>query len=408
MGKGAFWVVLLVSIALVPPISIFFFTGASFNGCAPDVGAQSVAHAATKERDEDAAADDETETPDKPTPKSVEGLTENQTHNAQKIVNVGLGHKFPEKGMQVAVATAMQESALGDAPGIDKPNGDGDAGIFQQRTLPGWYGSVEEVNDPAHGTRIFLLGVTVEKTVPGGAGPKGYHIPGLKNIDGWEDMGVSEAAQAVQRSAYPGAYERHAAKAKRIVDALMDSAVPEKGDGDDYEGPGATSECESDSEDPGGGGSNDGDYDDRDGKTKPGPWGGYDNGKMPKSKLDELSWAKGEYLRPDAAKDFEKLNKAFKKKFGSDIQVTDSYRDYAEQVRLKNIKGKWAATPGTSNHGWAMAVDLGSGINNFGTEQHEWMKRNASEYGWKHPDWAEPSGSLPEPWHWEYWGYPKK
>ena len=23
---------------------------------------------------------------------------------------------------------------------------------------------------------------------------------------------------------------------------------------------------------------------------------------------------------------------------------------------------------------------------------------------WFHPDWAEPSGSLPEPWHWEYAG----
>lgn len=408
MGKAAFWIVLLVCLGLVPPISIFFLTGASFNGCAPDIGAQNVAHAATKVSAEDdtESADDATTSPAKPTPKTVEGLTEKQTHNAQKLVNVGLGHKFPEKGMQVAVATAMQESNLGIAPGIDKPNGDGDAGIFQQRTLPGWYGSVEQVNDPANSTRIFLLGVTVEKTVPGGAGPKGYHIPGLKNIDGWEDMGVSEAAQAVQRSAYPGAYERHAAKAKRIVDALMDSAVPEKGDGDDYEGPGASSECESDSEDPGG--SNDGNYDDRDGKTKPGPWGGYDNGKIPKSKLNEISWAKGELLRSDAAEDFEKLNKAFKKKFGYNIGVTDSYRDYAEQVETKKNKGNLAATPGTSNHGWAMALDLGTGINNFGTKEHEWMKKNATEYGWKHPDWAEPSGSLPEPWHWEYWGYPKK
>ena len=92
------------------------------------------------------------------------------------------------------MATAMQESNLGIAPGIDKPNGDGDAGIFQQRTLPGRYGSVEQVNDPANSTRIFLLGADVEKTVPGGAGPKGYHIPGLKNIDGWEDMGVSEGS----------------------------------------------------------------------------------------------------------------------------------------------------------------------------------------------------------------------
>ena len=50
------------------------------------------------------------------------------------------------------------------------------------------------------------------------------------------------------------------------------------------------------------------------------------------------------------------------------------------------------------------AVDLCGGINNFGTPAHLWMKQNAPLYGWFHPDWAEPNGSLPEPWHWEYAG----
>jgi hypothetical protein len=30
------------------------------------------------------------------------------------------------------------------------------------------------------------------------------------------------------------------------------------------------------------------------------------------------------------------------------------------------------------------------------------MKRNSALYGWFHPGWAEPSGVLPEPWHWEF------
>jgi hypothetical protein len=30
------------------------------------------------------------------------------------------------------------------------------------------------------------------------------------------------------------------------------------------------------------------------------------------------------------------------------------------------------------------------------------MKANAGTFGWVHPDWAEPSGSKPEPWHWEF------
>src|SRR5699024_5407388 len=95
----------------------------------------------------------------------------------------------------------------------------------------------------------------------------------------------------------------------------------------------------------------------------------------------------------------------FKARFGSPISVTDAYRDYATQVILKRRKGRMAATPGTSNHGWALAVDLGSGINSFGSAQHRWMRANAPKFGWIHPGWARQSGSLPEPWHWEFYGH---
>lgn len=140
------------------------------------------------------------------------------------------------------------------------------------------------------------------------------------------------------------------------------------------------------------------------GKHKPGSWGGYQNGKIDESKLKEIPWAKGQRLRTDATDQLIKLNTEYKKRFGNDIPITDSYRDYPSQVRTKREKGKMAATPGKSNHGWALALDLGGGIQDFGTAEHKWMKENAPKYGWLHPDWAEPSGSLPEPWHWEYWG----
>ena len=45
---------------------------------------------------------------------------------------------------------------------------------------------------------------------------------------------------------------------------------------------------------------------------------------------------------------------------------------------------KLAAAPGTSNHGWALAVDLCGGINRFGTAQTAWMQVNAVHYGWVH------------------------
>src|SRR5690606_20959897 len=53
-----------------------------------------------------------------------------------------------------------------------------------------------------------------------GAGPKGYHIPGLLNIDGWESLAPTRAAQAVQRSGHPDAYAEHEGTAREIMSAL--------------------------------------------------------------------------------------------------------------------------------------------------------------------------------------------
>jgi LAS superfamily LD-carboxypeptidase LdcB len=63
-----------------------------------------------------------------------------------------------------------------------------------------------------------------------------------------------------------------------------------------------------------------------------------------------------------------------------------------------------AAVPGTSNHGWALAVDLCGGIHIAGTPQWTWMTANAGRFGFVQPDWARPGAEKPEPWHWEY-GY---
>ena len=57
--------------------------------------------------------------------------------------------------------------------------------------------------------------------------------------------------------------------------------------------------------------------------------------------------------------------------------------------------------PGTSNHGWALAVDLCGGIKIAGSAQWTWMTANAGGF---QLTWAGPAGEKPEPWHWEY-GY---
>lgn len=133
-----------------------------------------------------------------------------------------------------------------------------------------------------------------------------------------------------------------------------------------------------------------------------GAWGGHSNGRIPASAMCRLSTAPGHMLRCDAQAAFDRMSHAYEARFKTQISVTDSYRDYATQVILKRRKGRMAATPGTSNHGWALAVDLGGGINSFGSAQHAWMRANAPKFGWIHPGWARQTGSLPEPWHWEF------
>lgn len=144
------------------------------------------------------------------------------------------------------------------------------------------------------------------------------------------------------------------------------------------------------------------------GKNKPGPWGGHENGRIPTDELKAIPWAKDEYLRSDATDSLIKMNNDFKEKFGTDMGITDAYRDYEEQEYLYKTKPPgMAATPGKSNHGWALAVDYGTGINRFGTPQHKWMKDNAGKYGWQHPEWAREGQKNAEAWHWEYYGLDK-
>jgi hypothetical protein len=74
-------------------------------------------------------------------------------------------------------------------------------------------------------------------------------------------------------------------------------------------------------------------------------------------------------------------------------------------VTVKAARGHLAATPGRSNHGRAVAVDLGGfgGVGDFTAAPYLWMKAHAEAFGWHHPRVMEPGGSGPqEPWHWEF------
>ena len=150
---------------------------------------------------------------------SVGGLTTRQKQLVTTIVTVVQRDKLPVQAAVIAIMTAKQESDLGANHAATKPNGDGDAGPFQQRVLPGWYGTLDQVNNDAYATETFLKGHTITYAGPTSAGGPGYHIPGLVDVPDWQSKSPAQAAQAVQASALPNAYAKWEAIAKQMVGA---------------------------------------------------------------------------------------------------------------------------------------------------------------------------------------------
>ncbi|WP_410821300.1 peptidase M23 [Micromonospora sp. 050-3] len=150
--------------------------------------------------------------PARPTdPAPVAGLDEDQMENAEAIVRAGRKMGVPRRGLVIAVATAMQESNLYNvASGVlpesqDYPHQgvgwDHDSvGLFQQRSSSGW-GPVGRLMDPEFATRQFLSA--------------------LEQVPGWQRMRLTDAAQAVQVSAFPEHYQQHEWRATRVVDAIV-------------------------------------------------------------------------------------------------------------------------------------------------------------------------------------------
>jgi murein DD-endopeptidase MepM/ murein hydrolase activator NlpD len=131
-----------------------------------------------------------------------------QIRNAAVIVAVGQDRELPARGWIIAVATAMQESALRVLANPRVPDsynyphqGEGSdhdsVGLFQQRQT---WGPTATLMDPAGSAELFY-----DK---------------LERINGWETMPLYEAAQRVQISAFPHAYAKHEPKATEIVNAL--------------------------------------------------------------------------------------------------------------------------------------------------------------------------------------------
>ncbi|MFF9063651.1 C40 family peptidase [Streptomyces sp. NPDC014882] len=134
-------------------------------------------------------------------------LPAEQVPNAQTIVAAGLSLDIPKKGQIIALATAMQESRLRNLNYGDRDS----LGLFQQRPSQGW-GSAEQIRDPTYASEQFYKR--------------------LLKVNGWQQMTVTQAAQAVQRSGLPDAY----AQWEDLATALQSAIVKTFPGGSDEEG----------------------------------------------------------------------------------------------------------------------------------------------------------------------------
>ncbi|MER6672566.1 heavy metal transporter [Streptomyces sp. NPDC000983] len=122
-------------------------------------------------------------------------FTPEQAVNAATITAVGTGRELPERAVTIALATALQESALRNIE-----HGDRDSlGLFQQRPSMGW-GTEREIMDPAYAAGAFY--------------------DHLVKVPDYTGLPLTVAAQKVQRSGFPDAYAKHEPDAALLAAAL--------------------------------------------------------------------------------------------------------------------------------------------------------------------------------------------
>lgn len=111
-----------------------------------------------------------------------------QMQNASTIAAVGVKLGVPTFGIEIAEATALQESKLYNINGGDRDS----LGLFQQRPSMGW-GSADQIMDTTYASTAFYQA--------------------LLKVHGWQRLDLTVAAQDVQHSGYPTAYANHEAEA---------------------------------------------------------------------------------------------------------------------------------------------------------------------------------------------------
>jgi hypothetical protein len=129
------------------------------------------------------------------------------------------------------------------------------------------------------------------------------------------------------------------------------------------------------------------------------------NGRIPTASLVQLvnfrpiQTGAGGLARADVALQFALMAAAFERDLGMKLYVSEGYRDYPRQKFLRGEylagRGALAAIEGTSNHGFAISLDLGSTVGTKTSRAYAWMKAHAAAYGFVN-DVAS------EGWHWTF------
>ena len=126
---------------------------------------------------------------------SKTSLETDQANSAAIITGIAEKRDFPVRAATIGVATALQESKLRNISYGDRDS----VGLFQQRPSQGW-GTRAQILDPVYATNAFY--------------------DALAKAGDLKSMTITEAAQKVQRSAYPQAYADHEPQARLIVSPL--------------------------------------------------------------------------------------------------------------------------------------------------------------------------------------------
>ncbi|TDC31173.1 hypothetical protein E1211_13565 [Micromonospora sp. 15K316] len=184
--------------------SVLGIAGLAFAGGV--IGGPVAAHAATPTIDAKPVAVVHTDKPavdkGKLIPHGTQGtqsriaLDDEQTANVKAIIAATKKSDMNERAAVISIATSLQESKLHNLGHLGDANDHDSLGLFQQRPTSGW-GTPEQITDPQYSTTAFLKG--------------------LKQVDGWQDMPLTDAAQTVQVSAYPDAYAQWEQQAADLV-----------------------------------------------------------------------------------------------------------------------------------------------------------------------------------------------